>query len=385
MCFGSTAVATPQVSVVVTGGTGEIHRAIAANMGMNPNLAAALAKYTYKYAPRPLRFRLHTRLLSWSAPTGEDSCVDVGPEPSHPLLQIVCTRLDGSVSSSDQRYARPQRSSPGKHTPREPAHKDRRARGSSGRHSSTACRAVTRDQSHRYIRSTSPCEGGYPLPKEGPAAVPSSGGHSPDAVECPGALPRIDTSANRNPTIFSTSRRNPSDVATTLRSRVPCTAAAAAASESCARPRQLYHGALGGGGAGMHRHWRTGGVGLSPRHPGHAQAACHTRELHGTSCAGKPFRSRRCDLRNEQRAGCPCSTQVKLSTKELTTQRQLVAKVTSQVTTTGSHALSYLVTPALDPHLEETKQAYLNPIDLRLDERKARRHQVRCRSMIILR
>jgi hypothetical protein len=55
------------------------------------------------------------------------------------------------------------------------------------------------------------------------------------------------------------------------------------------------------------------------------------------------------------------------------------------VTTTGSHALSYLVTPALDPHLEETKQAYLNPIDLRLDERKARRHQVRCRSMIILR
>lgn len=64
-------------------------------------------------------------------------------------------------------------------------------------------------------------------------------------------------------------------------------------------------------------------------------------------------------------------------------QRQLVAKITSQVTTTGSHTLSYMVAPALDPHLEETKQAYLDPIDLRLDERKARRHQVRCRLMCV--
>jgi hypothetical protein len=44
-CFHS-AVATPQVSAVVTGGSGEIHRAIAANMAINPRLAAALEKYS---------------------------------------------------------------------------------------------------------------------------------------------------------------------------------------------------------------------------------------------------------------------------------------------------------------------------------------------------
>jgi hypothetical protein len=84
-------------------------------------------------------------------------------------------------------------------------------------------------------------------------------------------------------------------------------------------------------------------------------------------------------------AGCRFPKQAQPTIKELTMQRQLAAKVTSQVTTTGSHALSYLVVPALDPHLEHSKQAFLDPIDLRLDERKARRHQVRCRLMTISR
>lgn len=68
-----------------------------------------------------------------------------------------------------------------------------------------------------------------------------------------------------------------------------------------------------------------------------------------------------------------------LSTKELANHKQFVQLVTSPLTTTGSRALGVLVTPGLDAHIEEAQQAYLDPIDLRLDERKARRHQVSCK------